>query len=99
MRRRFARRVRSDLIPKIENSAMTVSLVMEGEPDVKFAIELGFTIMVDKPLVAVVPAGRPIPEKLAHVVDLFIEDPGDPKILAERIKEAMLEMRRRGLTD
>lgn len=75
--REFSERVHRDLLPKLEDSSVVASLLPEGEVDVKFAIELGLSIMLDKPIIAVVRPGVHIPEKLARVVDRFVE--GDLK--------------------
>jgi hypothetical protein len=69
----FKRRVKADLIPKIDSSFATVSLVPAGETDIKFAIELGLSIMLDKKIIAVVQPGTKIPEHLARVADEIIE--------------------------
>jgi hypothetical protein len=47
--------------------------------DVKFAVELGFMVMLDKPIIAVVSPGSKVPLKLAKVADEIVEgDIGDP---------------------
>lgn len=66
-------RVQADLVPKLEDSAMTISLVPEGETDIKFAVELGLSIMMDKPIIAVFRPGTKIPERLARVADEIVE--------------------------
>lgn len=65
--------VRTELIPKLEASSMTVSLVPTGETDIKFAVELGLSIMLDKPIIAVVQPGAKVPERLVRVADDIIE--------------------------
>lgn len=75
----FASRVSEDLYPMLANSAMTVSIAPE-EADVKFAVELGFSIMLDKPLVIVVPPGRTVPNRLRKIADAVVEgDFTDPE--------------------
>ena len=69
----FLESVESDLLPKLKGSALSVSLLPEGETDIKFAIELGLCIMLDKPIIAVVRPDVKVPAKLAKVVDSFIE--------------------------
>lgn len=71
--REWEKRVRDELVPKLDGSALTVSLVPEGKTDVKFAVELGLSIMLDKPIVAVVKPGVKVPERLARVVDRWVE--------------------------
>lgn len=90
--RDYADRVRRELVPMIGDSAYVMSLVPDGETDVKFALELGLSIMMDKRIIAVVRAGVHVPNKLAGVADAIIEDTGDPKLLSRRLLEAMQEI-------
>jgi nucleoside 2-deoxyribosyltransferase len=70
----YAEHVRRELIPMIEDSAVTMSLVPNGNKvDVKFAVELGYMIMLDKPIIAVVHAGCTPPAKLIAVSDELVE--------------------------
>lgn len=91
----YCKRVREGLIPKVKDSSLVVSIVPAGEIDIKFAIELGMAVMMDKPIVAVIPPGTPVPEKLARVVDRFVEldfrDPTQRERLAETLKEMVEE--------
>jgi hypothetical protein len=92
----YAKRVRRELIPKLEASSITVSLIPEGETDVKFAVELGLSIMMDKPIIAVVKPGVKMPNKLALVADRIVEgdittDDGR-KRLAATLKEVVDEL-------
>lgn len=62
--------VRETLVPMLDASAVTVSLAPPVDsPDIKFAVELGLSIMMDKPLLLVVTEGRPVPTKLRMVAD------------------------------
>lgn len=71
--REWAQRVIRDLIPKISGSSLTISLVPKGETDVKFAVELGFSIMLDKPVILVVQPGTVLPDHLVRVADEIVE--------------------------
>lgn len=71
--REYRDHILNELIPKLEESAVIASLIPEGEPDVKFAVELGFSIMLDKPIIAVVKPGVKVPEKLVLVADHIVE--------------------------
>jgi len=88
--RDYASRVRKELEPMINDSAVCISLVPnDNHVDVKFAVELGFMIMLDKPIIAVISAGRKPPPKLIAVADEIVEgDIGDPDF-EERLKAAM----------
>jgi hypothetical protein len=92
---RYVKHVRETLVPKIEGSSIFISIT-PGNPkqvDVKFAVELGLAIMYDKPIIAVIAPGTKIPEKLARVVEKFVEleNPQDPTG-RERLIEAITEM-------
>lgn len=90
--REWAAYIRDEVAPKIAESAATVSLVPD-ESDVKFAVELGLSIMMDKPIVAVVVPGRAIPAKLAGVADRIIEyDDSDPAGTAQRLQAVVSEL-------
>ena len=68
----FEAEVQEGLIPKLVDSACTVSLVPRGETDVKFAVELGMSIMLDKPILAIVQEGTSVPKRLLKVADRVI---------------------------
>lgn len=61
---------------KIDQSAFVMSLVPD-QVDVKFAVELGLSIMYDKPIVAVVTPGVKVPEKLRQIADEIVEIEAD----------------------
>lgn len=70
----FIKTVNEGLVPKIEESAYVASLVPTPEDvDVKFAVELGVSIMLDKPIFAIVAPGEKVPDKLLKVADKVIE--------------------------
>ena len=81
----WAEHVRTSLVPMITESAVTISLVPETtrKVDVKFAVELGLSIMLDKPIIAVVRPGTLVPAKLVMVADEIIEADMDKD--AERV--------------
>lgn len=72
---RFVARTRAELVPKIKesNAFISISPSSPDNVDIKFAVELGLAIMFDKPIISVIAPGTPIPEKLARVVDRFVE--------------------------
>lgn len=83
--RNFADRVLTEMFPKLKASAMTISPVPPGEADVKFWVELGASIMLDKPIIAVLLGGRTCPHKLTLVADevVHLVSPDDPEGLAD----------------
>lgn len=92
--RAWARRVKEELVPKIEGSTVFASIVCEpANVDPKFAVELGCAVMLNKPIIALIRPGLPIPEKLAAVVDRFVElNPEHPETASEAIREAVAEL-------
>lgn len=94
----FAARVIGELVPKLQASGVTMTLVPRGEIDIKFAVELGVSIMLDKPILACVPRGAPIPDKLRAVADEIVVMPknfkNDPKFQRE-LMAALERIRRR----
>lgn len=90
--RAWLRRADAELVPMIQDSAATVSIVPSGETDIKFAVELGLSIMLDKPIILAVMPGAKIPDHLSRVADKLLEfDPADPS-LSPRIKAALDEV-------
>lgn len=90
----FLDRFEREVLPNLRASALVVS-VCPSTPDgidLKFAIELGASVMLDKPIVAVIQPGMKVPEKLARVVDRFVElDTADPAF-SVRLTEAIHEL-------
>lgn len=86
--KKWLRAVLDGMAPKVQGSAATISLVPGhdgkfSEGDAKFWVELGASIMMDKPIIAVAEPGQVIPERLKRVadvvlyVDLSAPDAGD----------------------
>jgi hypothetical protein len=94
---RWVKDVRKNLVPAMRGSAYVMSLVPhDNEPDVKFAVELGMAIMMDKPIITVVEPGSKPSRHLVRVSDAILEvNPDAPDAAAElagRVKEAMRQM-------
>jgi hypothetical protein len=69
----FVRHFREDALQKMDSSAFVTSLVpSEDKVDVKFAVELGAAIMLDKPILAVALPGAAVPDKLYLVADEIV---------------------------
>ncbi len=98
---KFADRVRKELVPKIKDSDLFVSITPESKEkvDVKFAVELGLAIMYNKPIIAVIQPGTQISEKFSKVVDRFVEldltDPNGRQRLMDTIKEMKEEIEKK----
>ena len=89
----FVERFRRDALQKIDSSAFVMSLVPDAERlDVKFALELGTAIMLDKPLIAVVTPGTVVPDKLGEVADVVVFADVDTEEGREEIARAIREL-------
>jgi hypothetical protein len=89
---------REHTVKGIESAAFVMSLVPEGPPDIKFAVELGLAIMLDKPVIAVAVDGRVVPPGLRKVALAVIEadldaESGQEKF-ARQLKSAMDRIKR-----
>jgi hypothetical protein len=73
----WIRNVLEDMVPKMEDSVVVMSLVptSRGEGDVKYWVELGASIMMDKPILTIVMNDEPIPPKLELVSDEIVRLP------------------------
>ena len=74
--------VRTELVPKLAGSAATISLVPSNDGDVKFWVELGASIMMDKPLIAIVRGDNPVPRRLALDADEIVRIPDGVDVAA-----------------
>jgi nucleoside 2-deoxyribosyltransferase len=90
--------VREDALKKIDDSAFVASIVPPtgaNQTDVKFCVELGIAIMLDKPILAVATEGRDVPPKLRRVADTIVFADIDTEEGRREIAEAIEAMRRR----
>ena len=68
-------RASQELVPKLDASSVSVVLVKgktASEGDLKLAIELGLSVLMDKPILVIVVDGKPIPAKLVGVADIVV---------------------------
>jgi nucleoside 2-deoxyribosyltransferase len=71
---RFVEHTRRHTIEGMTKSAFVMSLVPSKDRlDVKFAVELGLAVMLDKPILAVVMPGAEVPARLRQVADRIVE--------------------------
>lgn len=96
----YARDAQENLVPKIQDSAVTAMLYSDP-PDAKLAIELGYSILLDKPLLVMVAPGQRIPEHLCRIADGVIEygDLKDPKTMARVQAEMTRVLKKRERRD
>jgi len=94
---RWMRRTRDKLPQMIEDSAVVMSIVPEDgmKTDVKFAVELGFSIMLDKPIICVVRPSTKVSDHLIRVADEIIECNMESEEDREKLAEAINRWRER----
>lgn len=69
----WAKHVIKDMVPAMEDSAFVISLTpVSGEGDIKYWVELGASIMMDKPLLVVAMPGVAPPAKLMAIADEIV---------------------------
>jgi hypothetical protein len=92
--RDYAKHAQDELLPKVEESAIAVSIVPAGEADIKFLLELGAMVWYGKPILVVASEGRPIPEGLRRIATAIvqgnIDQPAGRALMQEKLTE-MLE--------
>jgi hypothetical protein len=65
--------VRKDTVQKMDESAFVMQLVPSADKvDIKFATEIGLSIMLDKPILAIAAPGAEIPAKLRKIADVIV---------------------------
>lgn len=70
---RFVNHHREETLVAMTDSAVMVSIVPDPKDvDMKFSVELGMAIMLDKPIIAVVAPGVVVPNKLRRVADQVV---------------------------
>lgn len=86
--KRWVKHVLDDMEPKMAGSAIVATLIpRDREGDVKFWVELGASIMYDKPIIALVQGDRELPAKLVQIADEIVRLPdGD---LGEEASDAV----------
>jgi hypothetical protein len=91
-------RVRNAVVSVLEDSAVTITLIPRGQTDIKFAVELGLSIMMDKPIIALVQPGMSIPSGLAAVAAEIVEVDiaRDPEGAHRSITEALARVMHTG---
>jgi hypothetical protein len=90
----YAKHARETLEPMVKDSAVAMSLYT-GKIDPKMAMETGYMVLLDKPIIAIVSPGVKVPRKLAMIADEIVEgELGDPGF-EERMKAALDRVTRR----
>lgn len=94
--RAYVTHVKTELVPMIDSSAMTVSLMPKdpADVDVKFAVELGLSIMLEKPIILVIDPGSRVPPKLEAIAEAVIEGSMDDPDARSRLAATLAELAR-----
>jgi hypothetical protein len=88
---KYLKRFADEVLPMIE-SAITLIITPGGHPDPKICLELGASLLLDKPLILIVTRGRTIPARLRRLADAIVEgDIGEPDF-QERVQKAVTEI-------
>lgn len=94
----FVDHVREKTVRAMTESAFVASLVPDGKPDIKFAVELGLAIMLDKPIIAIaMPGCKPPPglRKVAHgIVYADLDTEAGQQHAAAQLKKLMAQLPR-----
>lgn len=72
----YSARFRREVLPKLLSSIVFMSIGSEAtrDFDVRQATELGAALLMDKPVLLVIPAGRTISTRLRRVADAVVDD-------------------------
>lgn len=93
----FVEHFRLDSLRKIADSDMFVAIANENEIDPKFCMELGAAIMLDKPLVIVVPPDRVVPLRLQRIASHVIHADIDTEEGRQSVAEVLATITKHGV--
>jgi hypothetical protein len=94
--RRFEKHVRETLVPKMAESETVLVISPDfGTFDVEFALQIGASVLLEKPLLVVLPEGRVMPPKLERIADRIIT----VDLLSERGPQHIQDELKRFFTD
>ena len=91
--KKFETSIRRDMIPQMKGSSTVLLIAPDigADFDVRFAVQIGATVLLEKPLLVILPKGRTPPPKLERIADRIIHaDPGDAHVQDE-IKRFMAD--------
>lgn len=89
----FLNEARLNLFPKLKATSLVIPVV-DGHINARLALELGASLLLDKPILLVVLKGTVVPPRLRMVVDEWIEvddirDPAGQAKLASAIERTL----------
>jgi predicted urease superfamily metal-dependent hydrolase len=87
---RFVKHHRENTVRQMDESAFVCSLVPDEDGvDIKFAVETGLAIMLDKPILAIAHPGATLPAKMVAVADLIVYADLDTEAGREKVQAAV----------
>lgn len=89
---KFVAYQREHTLKMMSDSAMVISIVPDDDLDVKFCVELGMAIMLNKPILAIVQPGAKYPEKLRRVANQIVEADVDTEEGKSLIMRAIMKI-------
>lgn len=85
----YLKHAREDMLPKLRSSAVSLT-IFNAEPDMKLCCELGAAILLDKPLVILVPDREAkVPANLKRVATALIYGTPDDPAVQTQIRRAL----------
>ncbi len=81
-------------VKQMQDSAVTLVIGPDilNPPDIDFLLQIGASVLMEKPLLVVVPEGRTLPPKLERIADrVIVADYKDGERIQEAIKRFMTD--------
>lgn len=76
--------------PLLDHCSVAASLLpSDGVPDAKIAVEIGYILLMNKPLILLVAPGTEVPTGLARAADEIVEFSGPNRDSVDRLQQAM----------
>ncbi len=93
--REWRKHANEELRPMIQDSTYSMALISGTTPDAKQAVEIGFILLLGKPLILAVSPGAKVPDGLARAADEIVEfDTAKMESTQRRINEAIERLER-----
>jgi hypothetical protein len=89
--RAFFAAAEQELEPKVRASSVGVSII-SGEIDPKIAIEIGYILLLGKPLFLVVMPGTKVPDGLVRAAEAIIEGSLDGAETGQRLRSVIAKV-------
>lgn len=89
--RDFNKDVQENLVPKLESTSVVLSL-QTGNFNAKQSVELGVSILMDKPIILIVEPGTKVSSKLTKIADAIVEGPVTDPTFKKRLDAILMPM-------